>query len=190
MTIRPYQFIIKHQLCYWGKCCSWPVPRNFPNSELSWEESETINIGFDYGLFTNRIHGSFDYYTRKTTNMLLNIPIPAASGFTTALTNIGEVMNKGWELEINARNLTGRFKWNSNINLSFNTNTVKALGPNNAPLMVAISTLHNILMVGYPMYGLYLVQQDGILTEKILMMAPHFMVRRRQRIPDFLTSLL
>ncbi len=150
-----------------GNVVAGQSPGNFPNSELSWEESETINIGFDYGLFSNRIHGSFDYYTRRTTNMLLNIPIPAASGFTTALTNIGEVLNKGWELEINTRNLTGQFKWNTNVNLSFNTNTVKALGPNNTPIYGGDFDLtHNVLMVGYPMYGLYLVQQDGILTQK------------------------
>lgn len=140
---------------------------NFPNADLSWEESETINIGLDLGLLKNRIFTSFDYYTKRNTDLLLRIPVPTASGFSSALTNIGEVLNKGWELEITSRNIVQKgFTWTTSLNISHNTNEVKKLGPNNTPILFngGFDIEHSILMVGQPMYSLYLVQEVGLLT--------------------------
>ncbi len=143
------------------------VPQNFPNPDLGWEESETIDIGFDLGLLENRIYTSFDYYTKTNTDLLLNIPVPSATGFTTALTNIGEVVNKGWEVELTTRNLTGPLEWTTNLNFSHNTNEVKQLGPENTPILGGDFDInHNILKVGEPMYSFYVVQQTGILTQE------------------------
>jgi TonB-linked SusC/RagA family outer membrane protein len=140
---------------------------NFPNPDLSWEESETINIGLDLGLFKNRIFTSFDYYTKRNSDLLLSIPVPTASGFSSALTNIGEVLNKGWELEITSRNIVGRdLKWSTTVNFSHNTNKVEKLGPNNTPILFngGFDIEHSVLMVGQPMYSLFLVQEIGLLT--------------------------
>ncbi|MFY9153046.1 MAG: TonB-dependent receptor [Prolixibacteraceae bacterium] len=140
--------------------------KNFPNRDLGWEQAETLNYGIDYGVLSNRVYGSFEYYTKRNTNLLLNIPVPTATGFSSALTNIGEVLNKGWEFELNTRNMTGKFEWTTNFNLSFNSNEVVKLGPDNAPILGgAFDIQHNILMVGQPMYSIYVVQQDGILTQ-------------------------
>ncbi|HLG41674.1 MAG TPA: SusC/RagA family TonB-linked outer membrane protein, partial [Chitinophagaceae bacterium] len=142
---------------------------NFPNADLSWEESETINIGLDFGLLKNRIFTSFDYYTKRNRDLLLRIPVPTASGFSTALTNIGKVLNKGWELEITSRNIASKgLMWTTNINFSHNTNKVEQLGPNNTPILFngGFDIEHSILMVGQPMYSLYLVQEIGLLTAK------------------------
>ncbi|RKD92744.1 TonB-dependent receptor [Mangrovibacterium diazotrophicum] len=143
------------------------VPSNFANPDLSWETSETVDVGFDAGLLGGRIYTSFDYYTKRNTDLLLSIPVPTASGFDVALTNIGEVLNKGWELELTTQNLVNQFKWKTMFNLSHNTNEVKKLGPNNTPILGgAFDITHNILEVGKPMYTLYLVQQDGLLTSE------------------------
>jgi len=144
---------------------------NFPNPDLSWEESETINIGLDLGLFQNRIFTSFDYYTKRNSNLLLSIPVPTASGFSSALTNIGEVLNKGWELEVTSRNIVNQgngLTWSTSINFSHNTNNVQQLGPNNTPILFngGFDIEHSILMVGEPMYSLYLVQEIGVLSTK------------------------
>ncbi len=148
-----------------GSLVNGLTPSNYPNTDLSWETSETIDVGLDVGVLANRITGSFDYYTKRNTDLLLDIQVPSASGFENALTNIGEVLNKGWELEINSRNLTGVFKWQTQVNLSYNTNEVKKLGPDNAPIYGgAFDITHNVLEVGRPMYTLYVVQQDGLLT--------------------------
>ncbi|MBB4080980.1 TonB-linked SusC/RagA family outer membrane protein [Lewinella aquimaris] len=148
-----------------GSLAPGQVPGNFANSALSWEKSETINFGLDLGFFENRIYTSFDYYTKRNSDLLLSIPVPTAVGFSSALTNIGEVLNQGWEIELTTRNLTGGFKWNTSINFSHNTNEVVQLGPENSPILGgAFDINHNILKVGEPMYSLYVVQQDGILS--------------------------
>ncbi|WP_205461922.1 TonB-dependent receptor [Mangrovibacterium lignilyticum] len=150
-----------------GSLVNGLVPSNFANPDLSWETSETVDIGFDAGILGGRIYTSFDYYTKRNTDLLLNIPVPTASGFGNALTNIGEVLNKGWELELSTQNMVNQFKWKTMINLSHNSNEVKKLGPNNTPILGgAFDITHNILEVGRPMYTLYVVQQDGLLTSE------------------------
>jgi len=152
-------------------------PQNYPNSNLSWEKSETVNVGVDVGVLQNRIHASIDYYTKDNSNLLLNVPVPLASGYGvtpttlgTALTNIGEVLNKGIEVELHTRNLVGALQWSTDINLSHNTNEVKKLGPGNAPIYSGGSTNggfdidHRVMQVGYPMNSLYLVQNVGVLS--------------------------
>jgi TonB-dependent starch-binding outer membrane protein SusC len=142
---------------------------NFPNPDLSWEESETINVGFDLGLLKNRIFTSFDYYTKRNSDLLINIPVPRASGFASALTNIGKVLNKGWELEITSRNVVRKkLTWSTSLNFSHNTNKVEQLGPNNTPILFngGFDIEHSILIVGQPMYSLYLVKEIGLLTTK------------------------
>ncbi|MEQ9441329.1 MAG: TonB-dependent receptor [Cyclobacteriaceae bacterium] len=150
-----------------GALGSGLVPQNYANPNLSWEQSETVDIGFDLGLLDNRVYASFDYYTKRNTDLLLNIPVPSATGFTTALTNIGEVLNKGWEVELTSRNLTGPLQWTTNVNFSHNTNEVVQLGPENTPILGGDFDInHNILKVGEPMYSFYVVQQIGILSQQ------------------------
>ena len=152
-------------------------PQNYPNANLSWEKSQTINMGIDFGLFQNRIHASVDYYTKYNSNLLLNVPVPLSSGYGvtpttlgTALTNVGEVLNKGFEIELHTRNLTGALQWTTDINLSHNTNQVKKLGPGNAPIYSGGSTTggfdidHRVMQVGHPMNSLFLVQNVGVLS--------------------------
>lgn len=150
---------------YGGALANGQAPANFANPDLSWESSETLDVGLDMGILENRIYASFDYYTKRNTDLLLDIPVPTASGFSRALTNIGEVMNRGWEVELTTQNLVGEFNWSTNVNLSYNENEVLQLGPNNTPIFGgAWDITHNILEVGRPMYTLYVVQQDGLLT--------------------------
>jgi TonB-linked SusC/RagA family outer membrane protein len=139
---------------------------NYPNRALSWEESESINVGLDFGALDNRITGSFDIYTKTNSKLLLKVPVPTASGFPEALTNIGEVKNKGWEVELTGRILTGRLQWTASANLSHNTNEIVKLGPSNAPILpISMDIQHSILTVGQPMNAIYVVQQDGILSQ-------------------------
>jgi TonB-linked SusC/RagA family outer membrane protein len=139
---------------------------NYPNKGLSWEESASINFGLDFGVLENRITGSFDIYSKTNSNLLLNVPVPSASGFSTALTNIGEVKNKGWEVELTGRILTGELKWTSGFNISHNSNKVVKLGPDNARILMPSMDIENsILTVGEPMFAIYVVRQDGILSQ-------------------------
>lgn len=148
------------------------VSSNIAEPNLSWEESQTFDVGADIGLLNNRIQVIADYYSKTGKNLLLSIPVPRASGFSAASTNIGEIENKGWEFEVAAKILTtGDFKWNASVNLAHNQNKVVKLGVNNAPIM-NIGTgnvAYSILAVGHPMYEMYLIKQIGILSAADMM---------------------
>lgn len=142
------------------------VASNIADPNLSWEESETFDVGADVGVLNNRIQVSVDYYRKTNTNLLLNIPVPRATGFSAASTNIGEVQNNGWEVEVATKILPGAFKWNASVNLSHNQNKVIKLGSNNSPIMnIGTGNVpYSILAVGQPMYEMYLIKQVGILS--------------------------
>src|SRR6056300_387438 len=98
------------------------------NSDLRWEVVTQYDIGVELGLFDNRINLELDYYNRKTTDMLLNAPIPESSGFSVLTKNIGSMENKGLELSLNTINIdTPDFTWNSTFNISMNKNKVLSL---------------------------------------------------------------
>lgn len=104
-------------------------PSKIPNPDLKWETTDQYNIGIDYGLFNNRINGSLDYFWKKTTDMLLELPIPESTGYSNQLTNIGRIDNRGFELALNTINIdTPDFGWNSNFTFSVMKNKVKDLG--------------------------------------------------------------
>lgn len=112
-----------------GRQITGTQPAKMPNPDLKWETTEQINIGLDFGLFNNRINGSIDYYQKKTTDMLLNLPVPQSTGFDNILSNIGQIDNKGFELLVNTVNIdTRNFSWNSNLTFSTMSNKVKDLG--------------------------------------------------------------
>lgn len=131
-------------------------PITLGNSELTWELSHETNVGLDLGFFNNRLMVTADYYKRITKDLLLNVTVPSALGFSSVLTNIGKVKNEGVELAIASRNLTGNFLWNTEVNFSSNKNTVLALGPDNAPILTAgAAGIRNITQVGSPIGSYY-----------------------------------
>ncbi|WP_262732674.1 SusC/RagA family TonB-linked outer membrane protein [Gaetbulibacter sp. NE] len=100
-------------------------PASIENLELKWEESEQTNVGIDVSLFNSRINFTADAYIKKTRDLLLNAPLPTATGFDSAIQNIGEIENKGLEFALNTVNVTSKnFSWNTGFNISFNRNEV------------------------------------------------------------------
>ncbi|MBD3748188.1 MAG: TonB-dependent receptor [Sphingobacteriales bacterium] len=99
------------------------------NPNLKWEQSATANIGLDFGLFNNRISGSVDYYSKKTTNLLNNITQPAGTNFiNTFIANVGEMENHGLEFSVNALAVDHKdFKLNFAFNTTFNQNKITKL---------------------------------------------------------------
>jgi TonB-linked SusC/RagA family outer membrane protein len=139
------------------------------NPNLTWEKSETYDAGFDISVLNNRLSASFDIYTRKSTALLLNVPIPWTTGFSSYLDNLGSTRNKGWEVELSSRNIiNGPVQWTTSFNLSHNTNKVLALGNDQTQIIIPSSLAgaqHSILRVGDPLYSIYVVKQTGILTQ-------------------------
>ena len=97
------------------------------NSNLGWETTKQFDIGLDLSLFNDRVSLVYDYYTKNTTNLLYNVQVPRESGFTNFSDNIGEIKFWGHEFGINTVNTTGKLKWTTNANISFNRNEVVAL---------------------------------------------------------------
>lgn len=101
---------------------------NLRTSDLKWETTSQTNIGLDLTVLNNRLTFSMDYYYKKTTDMLMNVSLPAGAAATTSITrNEGEMTNKGFEFAINSHNLTGEFSWDTDFNISFNKNKLTKL---------------------------------------------------------------
>ena len=100
-----------------------------PNPELGWEYSKTWNFGLDFSLFNGRLSGSFEYYTQKTSDILLDVSLPSTSGVSSYTGNIGETQNKGWELTLNGIIIDNKNGWNweAGINLYANRNKLTKL---------------------------------------------------------------
>lgn len=103
------------------------VPNNVGNSDLTWELNKPFNIGLDASMLNNRLNLTLDYYTRTTSQLLLNVPLSRTAGFSTILDNVGSMVNKGWELSINATPIQGPFTWNVNVNGAINKNYISQL---------------------------------------------------------------
>ncbi len=99
-----------------------------PNPELKWEKTHQMDAGLELGLFQNRLSVEFDIYRKKTTDMLLNAPVPASSGYQTVSRNIGSMENQGVEFALHTLNVKADyFSWSSIFNISINKNKVLSL---------------------------------------------------------------
>ena len=99
------------------------IALNIENPNLQWERLEEFNPGVDFGFFNGIITGSFDYYERVSDNLLLYNPVSTTTGFSSALVNLGEVKNSGFEIELRTRNIaTEKFRWSTTILASMNKN--------------------------------------------------------------------
>jgi TonB-linked SusC/RagA family outer membrane protein len=98
------------------------------NPDLRWEKTAQSDLGIELGLFKGRISFEADVYYRKTTDMLLDAPVPRTSGYATIRKNVGSMENKGIELALNTINFEGEnFSWNTTFNISMNRNKVLSL---------------------------------------------------------------
>lgn len=129
------------------------------NPKLKWEKTAQINGGLDIGLFNNRITLEADYYYKKTTDMLLAAPVPASSGYTSIVKNIGSMENQGVEFTLNTLNIsTANFSWETTFNISINKNKVLELGEGNDDIFPGpdiLSASNNIIRVGEPVGSFY-----------------------------------
>lgn len=104
------------------------------NADLTWETTKQVDLGVDLGLFNDRVFLVYDYYWKKTDGLLYQIDIPYSSGFGNIQSNIGEFRFWGHEVGVETKNMTGKFKWNTSLNLTFNRNKAMKLGTNNTPI--------------------------------------------------------
>ncbi len=135
----------------------------FPSRDLKWEKTGQYDFGFDLGLLNSRLNFTFDFYYSKTTDMLLNVPVPAITGFTESQTNIGSVRNQGVEFSISSVNIRNKdFVWTTDFNISANRNKVLSLGNNNAPIEVSTNSAVSRTEVGQPVGNYYGYKVIGV----------------------------
>ena len=137
------------------------------NEDLTWESTREIDYGLSLGLFNNRITLEADYYDKETSNLLLEVPLPATSGYQTAFKNLGLVSNKGYEFALNANMIENSdFNWNMNFNISFNENKVLDLGDADEFFVTAIGDNQTnndyVVRVGESLGSIYGLAYDGV----------------------------
>jgi TonB-linked SusC/RagA family outer membrane protein len=106
------------------------VPGSIPNPNLVWEKTTQTDVGIDFGIVKNRISGTFDIYREKTNDLLLTRSLPASTGFTSTLQNVGKTGNAGWELSFSTVNLTGNRggpRWTTDFSFTHNQNYIISL---------------------------------------------------------------
>ena len=136
---------------------------NFANSDLGWEQSQQTDIGLDFAMFDNKLIITAEYYNRLTNDMLLSVELPAASGFTSALGNVGKVKNTGIELSLDFRTKISKVNLRTNLNLTFNRNEVLELRGNaDAILSGGFYGTYNRSIVGRPMSMLFGYKKIGM----------------------------
>ncbi|MEC5142927.1 TonB-dependent receptor [Chitinophaga sp. 212800010-3] len=139
------------------------------NNYLTWETTEGYDLGLDLELFKSRLSFTYDYYRKKTDGLLYGIDIPIQSGFSSITSNVGRFDFWGHEFTVSSQNLVGRFKWSTDLNISFDRNLVRKLGTNDAPIggygeywddnRTAVG--HPIgLFYGYINTGVYMTQEE------------------------------
>lgn len=150
-----------------GELVTGLVPSNIANENLSWETTLSRDIGLDIWLLDDRIQVTADAYFNKTSDLLLNVPVSRISGFSTIRQNIGEVENRGFELQITSQHIkTDDFTWTTSVNFSKNNNKVRSLAPGINQLIM-LTTLEDFnaytTMVGEPLGSFYMYKTDGVL---------------------------
>ena len=147
-----------------GQIVSGYYPSNMSNEKLRWETTEQWNAGLDLSFFESRIKFTADWYLKNTRDLLLQATIPASSGYTSAMLNIGSMQNQGVEFTLNLVPVQRKnFSWSMDFNIAMNRNKVTALTNNQYSLMSQVSWDFNynsqypyITQVGKPsgmMYG-------------------------------------
>lgn len=98
------------------------------NPDLRWEKNVEGNIGVDYSFFNRRLSGAIDVFHRRSADLLLRRPLPWSSGYSSVFQNVGEVVNKGLEIQVSTVNIKTRdFEWSSDFNITFQKNKVTKL---------------------------------------------------------------
>jgi len=151
-------------------------PNTMSNVDLGWEKTRQYNFGFEFGLINDRIRIEGDFYDSQSIDLLLNVPVPVITGYSTQMQNIGKVQNRGMEFLVTTRNFINEFKWNTNFNISFNKNKVLEVGADERPIYASAPNANDafITTIGQPIASFYGYKFEGVfMTQEELDKYPH-----------------
>ena len=161
ININQYQALFGYSNSYAGEGAV--TPANFGNNDLSWETSKTLDVGMDFGLFKNRISGSFGYYKRESNDLLLNVPLSLTTSFATQTRNIGSMENKGYELEMNFKIVQSEdLNFSIGGNMATTENEVTELAKDGNGNEINITGTTTRVETGHPVYGWYMPTWAGV----------------------------
>ena len=134
------------------------------NPDLKWETTEQADAGLDIGFLNNRINLTFDYYYKRTRDLLQNVTIPSSSGFSQMMVNSGHVTNQGFEFTFGAEAIDLKdWKWHIDANLSINRNRIGGLkGDQYATALWSKADQVFLQRNGFPIGTLYGYKEEGI----------------------------
>ncbi|WP_372800973.1 SusC/RagA family TonB-linked outer membrane protein [Lutibacter sp.] len=161
ISLNQYQALFSFGSDYAGEGAT--SPSTFGNNDLSWETSHTLDLGLDFGLFQNKISGSFGYFRRESKDLLLNVPLSRTTGFTSQTRNIGRMENKGFELEMNF-NIVQSEDFNLSLggNVATTKNEVLELAKDGNGEEINITSSTTRVETGHPVYGWYMREWAGV----------------------------
>ena len=137
-------------------------PSTIANPDLTWEKTSQIDGGIDYGFFNDRLNGQIDVYLKNTTDILLDVPVPATTGYATQTQNVGKLENKGFEFVMNYDILVGKLKWTTSLNYAMNRNKVTELSGDQTLIDYGGSDFMNVVLVGQPIGVFYGAEYAGV----------------------------
>ncbi|NOU59314.1 SusC/RagA family TonB-linked outer membrane protein [Marinifilum caeruleilacunae] len=120
------QYVLKDNASKYGSTNILEV-KQASNPDLKWEKTQTLDWGVDMSLFQSKLKLSFDYYIKKSVDMLISSSVPLYSGYSSQTQNLVDMENKGFEISLNTLNVNKEFKWSTNLNVARNTNKVTKL---------------------------------------------------------------
>ncbi|QNL49281.1 TonB-dependent receptor [Olivibacter sp. SDN3] len=140
-----------------------------PNPDLKWETTTQTNIGFDLGVWNERLRLTADYYIKNTRDLLASVPQPTSTGYLSQYQNIGSIRNQGLEIELGADIFRGNFRWDASFNMAANRNKVLELA-NHADvfgqsLSIPLSVSPNLVREGHPVGVFFGFLEDGLNSE-------------------------
>lgn len=136
---------------------------NLGNADLQWERNLQLDLGFDLSLLNDRITLAYDYYHKNTDHLIQTRPLPTSSGFSSVLDNVGSIAMWGHEISISTVNLTGRLRWTSSLNVSFDRNRITALvAPGYLRRNNTVTSDYFRQQVGHPLGAFYGFVFEGL----------------------------
>ena len=146
---------------------------NLANPDLQWESTLSRNLGFDFGIFRNKFQVTVDLYSNTTNKLLVKVPVPESSGYTSQIQNAGSTNNRGIELQLAGTILRSKdFTWSFTFNVSANQNVIKSLGSRqnfylqNSKWAGSSNLADFIVKVGEKVGSMYGYVNDGFYTTK------------------------
>ncbi len=137
------------------------VSAQVANPSLKWETVKEFNLGLEFGLLKDRISGGIEFYKREASGLLLEVKVPAITGFLSQIQNRGAITNRGVEIELNTVNMAGKLEWRTGFTFSINRNRVTNLGDEEI-LDYGGTRFMNVAKKGYPLGAFYGAEYAGV----------------------------